>query len=155
MLALLAERLAAGTALGGIWSFIKAHAALFGVLAFGIAMLISVAVVYDRGQTAGADKVTTVVAQQHAATVEIARKDEQVAQKASDAAGAKVAVITQQNHTDTLAQIQEINDELAALKKAQPTSAVAVAVVPDSVRKQSNAAIASANGSAVYTGPAN
>jgi len=135
-----------------VWSFIKAHAAIFLTAAFGLALLIAVLVVYDRGQSAGADKVTVQVAQQHAATVELARKDEQVAQTVSDVTGARVVAITGANHDETLAQIKEIHDELAKLQAAQPT--VPIAAVPDSVRAQSNAAVASANRSADYTGPA-
>lgn len=145
----------------GIWAWVKAHATLMFLLAFSVVLFASVALIYNQGHKAGQDHVAAEVAQQHEATVAVARHDEQLAQTTSDAVGQKVAQKTDANHADTLEQIQEIKDELAKAKAAAQLAAaksnqpvVADVVVPDSVRDKSNALIAGANGSADYTGPA-
>ena len=136
------------------WAWPRWAAALFGwgapILA-GAALLGGLyALIYHRGEVAGAAKVQARAEKAHAATVAVARHDERQAQAIVDAIGNRVAVADDATTTLVRSRITEIHDALDATPGAVSGNDAAAAVPfdADRVRASLNALVDGANGAA-------
>jgi len=135
------------------WAWPRWAAALFGwavpILA-GAALLGSLyALIYRRGEAAGAAKVEARAEKAHAATVAAARHDERGAQATADAIGKRVAIADDATTTLVRSRTLEIHDALDATPgTVSGNDAAAVPFDTDRVRASLNALVDGANGAA-------
>lgn len=144
-----------GTALSlaAIWSFLKKHASVIGLIAVGFAAVGCVAYFYAHGVEAGKNQVRTIVEKEHTETIKEVRDDEHLAQSVADKTGAAVANTVDAQAQQTQQALEDIRNDLKT--RPAPPAGCPLDVAPDSVRERSNALVAQANRAAGSTQPAN
>ena len=127
----------------------KVFAWAMPVLAIVAIVVVGVALIYHKGETAGGATVQVQAEKAHAKTVAEAKADGESAQKVTDAIGARVIAIDDKTTTLVRSKMTEIHNELDSTPGTAPGApAPAVAFDTGGVRASLNAVVADANRSA-------